>query len=92
MPGITGDEGVALLRETLNAYELRIEFSASFSMTGAGMRPCAILSVKEADRWRKVKLPAIYPTEGGTRADLLRLFADMLEQAVPVPIARGDDD
>lgn len=80
MPAITGEEGVALLRDTLNAYELRIEFSTALSVNGA--HPCADFYTKDyagTNRWKRVNLPLMLPPEGGTRADLLRQFADMLD-------------
>lgn len=66
------------LRAVLDTYELRIEFSTALSIHGA--HPCAILYVRgDAGRWRKADLPAIVPGEGGTRADMLRLFADVMD-------------
>lgn len=82
MPAITGEEGVKLLRETLAEYDLRIEFSTALSIRGA--HPCATFYTKDfagTNRWKKVGLPLMLPTdlENGTRADLLRQFADLLD-------------
>lgn len=82
VPAITGEEGVKLLRETLAEYDLRIEFSTALSIRGA--HPCATFYTKDfagTNRWKKVGLPLMLPTdlENGTRADLLRQFADLLD-------------
>lgn len=76
---MSADGSVDRLRSVLQETDLRIELSFAFTMREPGVQPCAQLYVKNASgRWVKADgLPLILPPEGQSRADLLRLFADL---------------
>lgn len=81
--GIDGEATLALLRSTLADPAVRIELTFALSVRGA--MPAAVFSTRQDGRWKRVKqLPLILPPEGGTRADLLQMFADLLKKASDV--------
>lgn len=75
------------IREALNGSPVRIEFSFAFSASGT--HQSAQVYRQQGAKWAKVG-PFIIPPDGGTRVDLLDMFANLAREQQTTPAAERE--